>query len=289
VPTTKPYTGTQSVRRAMSLLKVFSDARPEWGLTELARAVGLNKTTAYRLLTALQAEGMVARSPVSDAWRLGPEAITLGALALRSNDLMTAARSELEALVRETGETASLEVLVGDEVVILDGVEGPSLVGASSEVGTRWPAHATSTGKVLLAAERSEVGKLPRGRRSELHHRLRKLTPRTITDPNRLDRELERVLERGWATAIEELEVGYVAVGAPVRDHELRALAAISVGGPAARLTEDRLPELARSVVRTADRISRRLGGRGGSLHQGGKAASGDRRSDHSRLPRRGR
>src|SRR5688500_9658245 len=250
----RPYAGTQSVRRAIALLKMFSDERPEWGLSELAREARLNKTTAYRLLTALQAEGMVARSPQSDAWRLGSEAIALGAHALRSNDLVTAARPELEALVRETGETASLEVLVGDEIVILDGVEGPALVGASSEVGTRWPAHATSTGKVLLAAERRSRSA---GRSAR---RLRRITPRTITDPARLERELERVRERGWATAVEELETGYVAVGAPVLDHDGRALAAISVGGPAARLTARRIPGLARQVVDRARRVSRRLG-----------------------------
>jgi DNA-binding IclR family transcriptional regulator len=251
----KPYAGTQAVRRAIGLLKIFSEQRPEWGLSELARATRLNKTTAYRLLTALQAEGMVARSPASDAWRLGAEAMALGAHALRSNDLVTAARPELEALVRETGETASLEVLVGDEIVILDGVEGPSLVGASSEVGTRWPAHATSTGKVLLAAEWERPG--PAGRRAR---RLRKVTSRTITDPARLERELERVRERGWATAVEELEAGYVAVGAPIRDHAGRALAAISVGGPTSRLTPRRIPRLARRVVDSAGRISARLG-----------------------------
>jgi DNA-binding IclR family transcriptional regulator len=250
--TTTAYAGTQSVRRALTLLKVFSDARPEWGLTEIAREVGLNKTTAYRLLTALEAEGMVARSAGSDAWRLGYAAVVLGALALRSNDVMTAARPELEALVRETGETATLEVLVGDEVEILDGVEGPSLVGANSEIGTRWPAHATSTGKVLLAL--AQHG--PRRAR----RRLRKLTPRTITDPGRLERELKNVRARGWASAVEELETGYVAVGAPVLGHDRRAVAAISVGGPAARLTEDRIPDLARRIVRGADRISRRLG-----------------------------
>jgi DNA-binding IclR family transcriptional regulator len=260
----KPYTGTQSVRRAIALLKVFGHQRPEWGLSELAREAGLNKTTAYRLLTALEAEGMVARSSPGEAWRLGNEAIALGAIALRSNDLMTAARSELEALVRETGETASLEVLVGNEIVILDGVEGPSLVGASSEVGTRWPAHATSTGKVLLAAERG--ARRGTDRRGAPRRRLRKLTPRTITDPERLERELARVLKRGWATAIEELEIGYVAVGAPVHDHQDRAIAAISIGGPATRLTRYRIPDLTRSVVQAADRISRRMGGRGGAI-----------------------
>ncbi len=90
--------------------------------------------------------------------------------------------------------------------------------------------------------------------------RLRRLTSRTITDPARLERELERVRERGWATAVEELETGYVAVGAPVHDHAGRVLAAISVGGPAARLTTPRIPRLARRVVEGAGRVSRRLG-----------------------------
>lgn len=261
---TKPYAGTQSVRRAIALLKIFSDARPEWGLSDLAREVDLNKTTAYRLLTALEAEGMVVQNPVTEAWRLGSGTIALGALALRSNDLVRTARPELHRLVRETGETASLEVLVGDEILILDAAEGPSLLGASSEVGTRWPAHATSTGKVLLAARRAGIGKTTRPRRSGPPRRLRKLTPRTITGQDRLNRELGRVLERGWATAVEELEVGYVAMAAPVRDHELHVLAAVSIGGPASRLTEERIPELAPRIVRAADRISRGLGGRGG-------------------------
>lgn len=260
---TKPYAGTQSVRRAIALLKVFSDERPEWGLSDLAREIDLNKTTAYRLLTALEAEAMVARNPATEAWRLGTGTITLGALAMRSNDLVTAARPELERLVRETGETATLEILAGDQILILDAAEGPSLVGASSEVGTRWPAHATSTGKVLLAARRAGLGTPSRARHG-IPRRLKALTRRTITDPDRLDRELARVLEQGWAIAVEELEVGYVAMAAPVRDHELRVPAAVSIGGPASRLTGDRLHELAPGVVRAADRISRRLGGTGG-------------------------
>lgn len=250
---TKAYAGTQSVRRAIALLKVFSGEKPTWGLSDLARAAGLNKTTAYRLLTALEAEGMVARTAEGDAWRLGTETIALGALAVRSNDLVSTARPELTALVRETGETATLETLVGDEVLILDGIEGPSLVGASSETGTRWPAHATSTGKALLAARSGEP--LPADRR------LPKLTPRTITDPGKLERELARIRKRGWAEAVEELEPGYVAVGAAVYDHEGRAVAAISIGGPATRLTRARIPQLGKRASEAADRVTRRLGG----------------------------
>jgi DNA-binding IclR family transcriptional regulator len=137
-------------------------------------------------------------------------------------------------------------------------------VGASSEIGTRWPAHATSTGKVLLADRRLQR-KATRGRNGHsrvARRRLRGFTSRTITEPARLERELSRALDRGWATAVEELEEGYAAVGAPVRDHDGRAVAAISVGGPSARLTKARIPELARRVVRAADRTSRHLGHR---------------------------
>ncbi len=249
-----PYPGTQAILRAVALLKAFTDAHPERGLTELARAVGLNKTTAYRLLTALESEGMVMRRAAGDAYRLGPEAVALGGRALRSNNLRLASHVELEALAQHTGETATLEVLSGDQVLILDEVPGPHLIGSTQSVGTRWPAHATSTGKALLAyltdAQRKDVFQPP----------LARLTDKTITTLARLRSELAAVRERGYATAIEELESGYVAVGAPLRNHDGQVVAAISVGGPSLRLTADRTADLAEKVIQAADRISERLG-----------------------------
>ena len=248
------YPGAQTVSRAVALLKAFTDAQPERGLTELARAVGLNKTTVYRLLKALESEGMLARSPATDAYRLGPEIIALGARALRSNDLRRASRVELEALAHQTGETASLEVLVEDQVLILDEVQGHYLIGSSPSIGTRWPAHATSTGKVLLA-ELSQ-----RERKAVLQPPLAKLTENTIATLAALREELARVREQGYATACEELEVGYVAVGAPVRNLDGQVMAAISLGGPSMRLTADRVAELVAPVRQAADRISQKLG-----------------------------
>lgn len=249
-----PYPGTQTVLRAVTLLKAFSDERPEWGLTELARSVGLNKTTAFRLLSALESQGMLARNPQTDQYRLGPETIALGARALRSNDLRTAARSVLQELADFVSETATLEVLEGENVLILDEVAGPSLVGTTASIGTRWPAHATSTGKVLLAdlspAERNRV--LPR--------RLSRLTPKTITERAVLHRELDGVRQRGFATAVEELEPGYVAVGAPIRNHDGRVIAGVSVGAPSSRLTTARIAAVTPEVQKAAADISRRLG-----------------------------
>src|SRR5262249_22134948 len=147
----RAYPGTQAVLRAVALLKAFSAERPAWSVGELARAVGLNKTTAYRLLSALESEGLLERAPGGAGYRLGPELLALGTPALGVGDLRAASRAELQALAAETRETATIEVLVGGDTLILDEAVGGHVIGALPSVGTRWPAHATSTGKVLLA------------------------------------------------------------------------------------------------------------------------------------------
>jgi DNA-binding IclR family transcriptional regulator len=255
-----PYAGTQAVLRAMAILKAFTDGRGEWSATELARSLGLNKTTVFRILSALEREGMVVRTQAGNEYRLGPDAIALGAQALRSNDLRTVARAELEELARRSGETVTLEVLVGDEVLLVEEITSRYLVGSASEVGTRWPAHATSTGKVLLAAVRHGASAGRRDPDSALSGRLTSLTPRTISSPRALAAELDRVWKRGYATAIEEIEAGFVAVAAPVRDHEGRVVAAISAGGPRTRLSKERIPGVVALVRAAADAVSRRLG-----------------------------
>jgi DNA-binding IclR family transcriptional regulator len=248
------YPGTQAVLRAVSLLKAFSAERPERGLAELSRAVRLNKTTAYRLLSALESEGLVERGAGGEGYRLGPELLALGSRAQGASELRAAARPELLGLAQETRETATLEVRVGRDTLILDEALGSYVVGSTPSIGTRWPAHATSTGKVLLA-------QLPEAELDEwLAGPLPALTPRTLSDPAALRRELARVRERGGAVSAEELEVGFVAVGAPVRSAAGQVVAALSVGGPRGRLSADRQAALARAVVARAAQVSRRLG-----------------------------
>jgi len=254
----RAYPGTQAVARAVSLLKAFSDARPEWRLSDLARAAHLHKATTHRLLAALAREGMVVRDPTGELYRLGPEAIALGARAARANDLRTVSRSELEALAAQTGESVTLEVPVGSDMLILDEVMGRSLIGATASLGTRWPAYATSTGKAVLAA----LSDAERRRRLG-GGRLARYTPRTIVSSLGLRTELARVWRRGYATAIEELERGYVAVGAALRGPDGQPVGAISVGGPRPRFSAARMASLGPLVRAVADRISRRLGAAG--------------------------
>jgi DNA-binding IclR family transcriptional regulator len=249
-----------AVARALRIVRAFTDARPEWTLAELSRELRLSKPTAFRLLGALEDGGLVARASVAGSYRLGPGAIELGARAQRANSVVAAARPELEALTRATAETSSVEILTGEETLILDEVQGGHLIGTSPSVGTRWPAHATSTGKVLLAAAQAADPDLVRRMAGRSGGRLRGLTSCTIRSARRLSAELHRVLRQGYSTAIGELEVGYVAIGAPVHLHDGRVAAAISLGGPASRLTDARIPSLARAVRDAAGRISQRLG-----------------------------
>jgi IclR family transcriptional regulator, acetate operon repressor len=256
--------GTQAIGRAFAILRAFTDAEREWTLTDLSRRVGLTKPTALRLLSALEREGMVQRRGPGGGYRLGSRAIVLGALAQRSTDLLTAARPELERLAHATGETASLEMLVGTEILVLEEVRG-RLRGSWAEfVGARWPAHAAATGKVLLAAAREERSEAWEHFRQATRGRLPKYTRRTLTGMTRLSAELTRVQRRGFATAIEELEEGYVALGAPVRNPPGRTVAAVCLGGHASRFTRAKRVTLGRAVTETARRISAQLGADGG-------------------------
>jgi len=250
----RAYPGTRAVRRAVGLLKAFAAERPQLRLLELSRATRLNKTTTFRLLSALESEGMVERSPDGEAYRLGPQLLRLGQTAGGTASLRQAARAELMRLAHDTRETATLEVLVARDVLILEEALGRHVVGTVPSVGSRWPAHATSTGKVLLA------GLSPAELQGLLARPLPALTSRTLTRPAALKRELDAVRRKGYAVSAGELEPGFVAVGAPVRSADGEVVAAISVGGPRSRLTAARRSELAETVPRAAGRISATLG-----------------------------
>lgn len=242
--------GTQAVIRAVGLLKAFSRERPEQSLAELGKALGLTKTTAHRLLTALESEGLVARNPATKAYRLGSAILALGTQALVSNDLRTVVEPELRALAGLTGETATLEVLVDGAMLILAEVMGKHLVTVSAELGTRWPIHATSTGKAYLAA-------LPEEQWHELLVLpLSRHTPATIVDLEELLSELRQVREQGYATASEELEAGASTVGTVLRNSFGVPVGAISLGGPSSRLTRQHSAPLGRELIAAAGRLA---------------------------------
>jgi DNA-binding IclR family transcriptional regulator len=242
--------GAQAALRAIRLLKLFAAETPELQLAEISKCAGLNKTTTHRLLQALHSEEMLERNPSTGGYRLGSAMMALGVQALSSNDLRLRARPMLRRLAEETGETATLEVAVDDTMLILDEVTTKHFVGASGNVGTRWPIHATSTGKALIAFEQHGVERLDSD--------LAALTSRTITRHDALEKQLTDIRRRGFAETVDELEDGFSGVGAVVRGDMGEVLGALSICGPTQRLSEARRSQLGATLCAVASRLQPR-------------------------------
>jgi DNA-binding IclR family transcriptional regulator len=250
----KPYRGTQAILRGMFVLKTFTDEKPSWTLAALSKELKLNKTTVYRLLTALESEGLIRRNLDSESYALGPEMVILGARAMRSYSLREACRDELKELAESSKETATLEILSGRDVLILDEIRGSHLLGAAASLGTRWPAFATSTGKALMAH-------LPeRDVEAMLKGSLPPYTPKTITDPAKLRKEFVEIRKRGYAIADEALELGFRAIGSALFQHDGEAIGAISLGGPVVRIPTQRISQFGKLIRSAEKNISVRLG-----------------------------
>jgi DNA-binding IclR family transcriptional regulator len=233
----------------LALLTSFDDARPELGVTEMAALIGVHKSTASRLAAALERAGLLARS--GRRFRLGAQVIRLGALALRSFDLVAALQPAMDRLSRQTGETVNLAVPDGREVLNIAEVPSVYILSASgSWIGRRTAPHAVANGKVLMA-----YGVVP------VPAALQRYTPQTITKPDILQAELAMVRRRGYAVAVAELEEGLVAVATPVFDATGACAAALSVSGPAYRMKPETLDELGR----LCDLASRRAAASTGS------------------------
>jgi DNA-binding IclR family transcriptional regulator len=224
----------QSAERVLALLKSFDDSRVELGVAELARALGVHKSTASRLAAALERAGFLTRS--GRRYRLGVEVIRLGALALRSFDLVATMQPAMEKLSQRTGETVNLAVPDGRDVLNVAEVPSTYILSASGGwIGRRTRPHAVANGKVLLA-----YGALPPP------VSLERFTPQTVTSPDALAAQLEDVRRAGYATAVAELEAGLVAVAAPVFDPAGTCVAALSISGPQYRMAPETLAELGR-------------------------------------------
>lgn len=245
---TRPPQGAQAALRAVRLLKLFTNERSEMSLAEISRASGLNKTTTHRLLRALQSESLIDRNPATSAYSLGAGLMALGVQALASSDLRRRVRPVLRTLARETGETATLEVPFEDNMLILDEVAGNHVVGSAGNIGTRWPIHATSTGKAWLAFDESGIERLA--------EQLKPMTSSTLTEREALLPQLAEIRRRGYAVTVDEVEDGYTAVATIIRGVLGDVQGALSVGGPTQRLTAARRAELGTTLCRAAQRLN---------------------------------
>jgi DNA-binding IclR family transcriptional regulator len=239
----------------LEILDAFSVDTPELGVSELSRAIGLNKGTAHRLLSSLERHRLVEQDQVSGRYHLGLRLWELGNRAVARLELPGPAMPALHLLSADTGETAHLAVLDDGDVLYIAKVESKRPLRIPSQVGKRLPPHCTSIGKALLAwAADAELEQLIRVRG------LPRFTPHTICDAGVLRSELALIRQRGYAFDREELEEGLRCVAAPVRDRSAQVVAAISVAGPSVRVNEAETPRLVQAVLRAAHAISRTLG-----------------------------
>lgn len=244
----RPPQGAQAALRAVRLLKLFTIEKPEMSLAELSRSSGLNKTTTHRLLRALQSEGLIERNSLSARYSLGAVLMALGVQALASSDLRRRVRPLLKSLAHDTGETATLEVPIEDSMLILDEVTGRHVVGAAGNVGTRWPMHATSTGKAVLAFDDHRL--------ERLSVPLKALTKKTLVSKEAFQPELIDIRRRGYAVTVDELEEGFTGVATVIRSALGDVQGALSICGPTQRLPSARRAELGASLCKVASRLS---------------------------------
>jgi IclR family transcriptional regulator, KDG regulon repressor len=245
----------QAVERVGAILDVFSPEDPELGVTEIAERTGLHKSTAHRFLVNLEAVGLLERDARTQRYRLGLRMFEMGGIVLEQMSLWDEALPFLEGLVADSGETGHLAVLERGEAIYIEKVEARRALRIPSAMGRGYPAHATSLGKVLL----SDLGE---GEVREIlgAHGMASYTRTTTTDVDALLTELADIRERGFAVDDEEYDEGLRCVGAPIRDHTGRVVAALGIGGPVTRVTPERVDDLARLVIDAADGLSRRLG-----------------------------
>jgi len=239
-----------SVDNALRLLHVLSQ-RPEVGVAEAGRLLGVARSTAHRLLASLVAHGFAEQDPHTRAYRAGPALRESGLAALRSYDVRDHARPYLEEVARRTGETVHLMVLAGGDALFLESVEGAQSVRTVPRQGASFPAYSTSGGKALLAELAPE-----QVRALYPDEDLPAVTSRTITRRSALEAELERVRERGYALNAGESDEQLSAVSAVVRDGAGVARFAISVSAPAFRADEATMAALAEVVTEACARAT---------------------------------
>jgi len=246
-----------SVARALALLDEVARSDHGLGVNELARRIGVNASTASRLLATLEAGGLVERSP-DGPYRLGLKLVALSDRVLGQLDVRERARPWLTWLVEETGETATLSVPGGGEAITVDFVPSSSSVVSMARVGRPSVAHATAAGKVMLAfgtpggaGDRAAPGELTA------------FTDRTITDPDLLAAELEAVRTSGLAEAVGEREPDLNALAAPVIGRGGELVAILGLQGPAARLPANTRRALRAPLRKAAGELGRSLGGPG--------------------------
>lgn len=245
----------QVLDRALAALDILAGRPSECSLAELCTTLKLHKSTVHRLMMVLEQHRLVDKNPDTGRYGLGLKLFELGSKAAGAVDLRRHAKPYLDRLQRELGETVFFCTLDDGQVLYLEKIESQQSVRTACMVGSRAPAHCTAVGKAMLAELTDiEVNGIIRRRG------LKAVTANTITSASALKAELRAIRSRGYAIDNEEKEAGLRCVSAAVRGDSGKLLAALSVSGPAFRLTQESVPSIGKAVMQAASELSQELG-----------------------------
>ena len=245
----------QSLDRALRILAIVAEA-DGLSLSEIAERSELAPSTAYRMLTTLAAHGMVEFDTTDQLWSIGVETYRMGAAFLRRRKLVDRARTVMQQLMESTGETANLGVAEDDCVVFVSQVETHQAIRAFFRPGTRSPFHASGIGKAILAHLGGERVAAIVARTG-----LEPFTERTLAHEAELSADLARIRLRGWSIDDEERYAGMRCVAAAIFNEFGEPVGGVSISGPTARVTAQRLTAIGPEVREAAAAITRRIGG----------------------------
>ncbi len=249
----------QSLQRAISILRSFTEQEPELGVNELSRRLGLHKSTVSRMIATLQFEGLVSQNPKTGKYRLGLGLVSLAGVALGRLDVRGAAQPYMGDLVELSQETVNVTVLDGGECVNIARTASPKPIRYVGWIGRRTPLHCTASGKIILAYMD------PERRKQVLQPPLKAYTPATVVDLQQLETSLVEICHQGYAIVHEEFEEGFSAMAAPIFDHSGGLAGTLSLSGPTFRLGSGSIERYLSPLLETTFQISRDLGftGRG--------------------------
>lgn len=258
----RPTASVEAIERAVRILDAFSVDRPELGVAEVARMLGLKRSTVHRALVTLEMGGLLRQVDATQKYTLGPKVLNLAHVLQSRLSLSSIALPYLRALRDRYNETIALHLLEGHRRVVVEQVESThDLRRTYRDIGKMLPLHAGSPGKLLMAylpPEEIEMEIAESG--------LRRFTPVTITDRQQLLRELAEIRQRGYAISMGEHSPGIASISCPIVNQEGQVIAAINISGPSVRLTEAKALEYLPQLREATLAVSRQLGYRGGGL-----------------------
>ncbi|MGA8144939.1 MAG: IclR family transcriptional regulator [Candidatus Acidiferrales bacterium] len=246
---------SKSLRKAIRILFHIGQNGPELGITQLASALSLNKTTVYRLLHAMESFHLIEKNAQTERYRLGLKLYDLGTKAVESRTLQSESRRFLVEMSHQASEAVSLAVPGVGGIVCLDRVDSArSVITVRTPIGSHFPAHCTAVGKAVLAyLSDEEIGAIFAG------HGLARFTPSTLTRFPDLKSHLAQIRRRGYSIDQQELERGLSGVAAPVLSEGGRVIAAVGIAGPTLRFRGKELAQKVALVKDTAAKISARF------------------------------